>query len=286
MKLVLGSASWRANYGSFSKGKLSINEISDLVNRAGILGFHYIDTAPSYGDTEEILGSIKLSQSIATKVTIDPLDFRSISKSIDLSRRKLGVELLDLVFIHNWDILSEYDKLKSVDEMHKCLESASINRWGISTYEVHEILKLQNNGWSNLTVQINASVLDQRLEEFISNQDFNALKILGVEIWVRSIFLQGILLNQTSDNPFINNEALSSFFDFCTSNGYSPIEICLAYVKHICQYVNGVVLGIDSLPHLNQISRSLRAEIPDFDFSPLNSRDEMLVDPRRWDIIK
>ena len=286
MKLVLGSASWRTHYGSFSKGKLSSHDIVDLLKHANNLGFFYIDTAPSYGDTEEILGRIRVSQSIARKVTVDPSDYRSISKSIELSRKRLGVEVIDLVFIHNWDVLNEYDKHKSVDEMYKCLGGASIRRWGISTYEVHEISKLQKNGWSNLTVQINSSVLDQRLEEFIKDQDSNTFKILNLEIWVRSIFLQGMLLNQSSHNPFIDNGDLASFFNFCSGIGCSPIEICLAYVKHIGRYIDGVVLGIESLIQLKQISSSLQAEIPYFDLSFLNSKDKNLIDPRCWDIIK
>ncbi len=58
MKLILGSAAWRVNYGSFSKGPLADDQIEKLAAQAALLGFEVIDTAPSYGDAEEVSEAI------------------------------------------------------------------------------------------------------------------------------------------------------------------------------------------------------------------------------------
>jgi aryl-alcohol dehydrogenase-like predicted oxidoreductase len=282
-KLVLGSAAWRSRYGAYSKGLLTDNQIKDLTSRATALGFDFIDTAPSYGDTEEAIGRIKPMQSLATKVTVDTSDYSSIIKSIDRSRKNLGVESLELVFIHNWDVLTELEKGNSVDVLQTCTLNQSIKSWGISTYEVIELTKIEKYGWTSSRVQINSNILDQRILEiasFFRSADF---KRLDCEIWVRSVFLQGVLLDESSKNPFIDHQDILKFFSFCKRFDVSPIEMNLAYIRQL-DFVDRIVLGIENELHLNEISNAFQVEIPQFNFQLLESKDIELIDPRQWNL--
>lgn len=281
MKFALGSAAWRSHYGSFSKGSLSDSEIESLVAKAALLGFDYIDTAPSYGDVEETLGRMQLYQSVATKVNVDTSDISTISKSIDLSRKKLRVDSLELVFIHNWDVLSQSDKYRSVEAMQNCVSKETIQGWGISTYDVKELAKLTSNDWRDLTVQINSNVLDQRILEFSNRNDITDLKSRNIEIWIRSIFLQGVLLDTSPKNPYLSHPDIKSFFSACANLNSSPIEICLAYIRQM-DMVDCVIIGIDNALQLNKIGSALQVSIPKIDFRRLESRDIELIDPRKW----
>jgi aryl-alcohol dehydrogenase-like predicted oxidoreductase len=282
-KLVLGSAAWRSRYGAFSKGLLTDNQIKDLTSRATALGFDFIDTAPSYGDTEEVIGRIKPKQSLATKVTVETSDYSSIIKSIDRSRKNLGVESLELVFIHNWDVLTESEKGNSADVLQACTLNQSIKNWGFSTYEVIELTKIEKYGWSNSRVQINSNILDQRILEiatFLRSVDF---KRLDCEIWVRSVFLQGVLLEESSKNPFIDHQDILKFFSFCKGFDVSPIEMNLAYIRQL-GFVDRIVLGIENELQLNEISNAFQVEIPQLNFQLLESKDTELIDPRKWNL--
>ncbi len=281
MKFALGSAAWRLHYGAFTKGLLGEEQVRSLTSRAAELGFDFIDTAPSYGDTEEVIGRIKPKQSLATKLTVDTSDFSSIIKSIDRSRHRFGVESLDLIFVHNWDVLTEKEKGNSADVLQACVLNQTIKNWGFSTYEVTELTKVEKYGWANSRVQINSSILDQRileLDTYLRNVDF---KRLECEIWVRSVFLQGVLLDKSSKNPFINHPDILRFFSLCDRLKVSPIEMCLAYIRQI-GFVDRIVLGIENELQLNEISSAFQVEIPQSNFHAVKSSDIELIDPRRW----
>jgi aryl-alcohol dehydrogenase-like predicted oxidoreductase len=285
MKLILGSAAWRVPYGSFSKGLLTDKQIDDLTTQAALLGFEVIDTAPTYGDVEDVLGNINPKQYLATKVTVDPYDYSSITKSIDLSRKKLGVQSLDLVFVHNWDVLSETEKYDSAEVLQACILNQTIKNWGFSTYEVTEIMKLKKYGWSHLKVQINANILDQRILEVDSLVKSDDFEKLNTEIWVRSVFLQGVLLDESSKNPFMNHQDIVNFFSFCKRVNVSPIEMCLAYIRKL-EFIDGVLIGIENAIQLDEIARAFRVEIPQINFKELESKDLQLIDPRKWNLNK
>ena len=285
MKLVLGSAAWRIQYGAFSKGILTDKQVKNLTSSAASFGFDFIDTAPTYGDSEEVIGRIKPKQNIATKVTVDTSNYSSIIKSIDRSRRNTGVESLDLVFIHNWDVLSDSEKSISANILHTCTADQTINRWGFSTYEVTELMKIENHGWSNLMVQINSNILDQRIlefESFLGSEDFRKL---NTEIWVRSVFLQGVLLDQSPKNPFIDHRDVVKFFSVCREFNVSPIEMSLAYIRKL-DFVDRVVLGIENDLQLKEITRAFQGEIPQTNLKHVASRDDKLIDPRKWNLNK
>jgi len=283
MKLILGSASWRSRYGLISKNPLSKKRINRLVMRGALLGFDYIDTAPTYGDTEAILGKIKPQQKIATKVTVDPLNFSSINESINCSRKRLGIESLDLIFVHNWDTLSQLEKYKSVEKLQQCILEQSIKKWGFSTYDVLELKKIKKYGWTNLNIQINSNILDQRLLEVGNALEQSVLKKQSVEIWVRSVLLQGILLDQTLKNPFADHPDLINFFSICEQYGLSPLKLCLAYMRLI-GVVDGIIVGIENEIQLKEIVAAFQDGSPNLDFKLLQSKDIKLIDPRNWEI--
>lgn len=283
MELVLGSASWRSRYGIFSKNPLSEKQISRLVMRATLLGIDFIDTAPTYGDTEEVIGRIKPKQRLATKVTVDSSSSSSIQESVNLSRKKLGVESLDLIFVHNWDTLSESEKYKSVEVLQKCILEQTIKKWGFSTYDTLELKKIKIYGWTNLNVQINSNILDQRLLAIDATLERKVFKEQNVEIWARGVFLQGVLLDQTIKNPFIGHPDVINFYSICKEWGISPLELCVAYMKKIA-IVNRMIIGIENEIQLNEIAIATRVNPPKLDFQLLQSKDIKLVDPRYWEI--
>jgi aryl-alcohol dehydrogenase-like predicted oxidoreductase len=285
MKLVLGSASWRAQYGPFSKHLLTDKQISDLAIRAALLGFDFIDTAPTYGDVEEALGRVKPKQRIATKVTVDPSDFSSIQKSVNLSRKKFSVESLDLIFVHNWDTLSESERYISAEVLQKCILEQSIKRWGFSTYNLSELKKLKICGWTNLNVQINSNILDQRLLEIDTPFWGKVFKDQNIEIWIRSVFLQGVLLDESLKNPFIGHLDIINFYSICLEHNVSPLELCLAYIRQIA-IVDRVIIGIENEIQLTEITNAIQAKVPNLDFHILESKDIRLIDPLRWEIGK
>jgi len=90
----------------------------DAVHRALELGVNYIDTAPTYGDSEEVLGycleGVQQPYCISTKLggrptPFDPRSRDSLLKSVELSLQALKRDRIDILFIHEPERPEQYD---------------------------------------------------------------------------------------------------------------------------------------------------------------------------------
>jgi aryl-alcohol dehydrogenase-like predicted oxidoreductase len=281
MKLVLGSAGWRSIYGVLPTKILSHGEIESLTLKAFGLGFDWIDTAPGYGDAEKCLGVIPPPQSIATKLIVDENDFSTISKSVENSLVNLKLESLELVFIHNWDKLKEKSREVASQSLEELVQTGLVKNWGFSTYDSDEILRFSQLEYKNIHFQINSNVLDQRLLENRLDVITGRFASQGHKLWMRSVFLQGILLDVGGKNQFVKHSSIVNFHSFCLEKGLTPMELCLGYVKSL-QIVDYLILGINSSQQLEEIASALTSAPSGFDYSELKSNDLNLIDPRTW----
>ena len=93
---------------------------SEVVGRALDLGVNYLDTAPYYGDSEELLGvalsDVERPVHLATKVGLAPQDFDyrsdSVLWSLERSLKRLGRDCLTVAQIHEvnhagWERITE-----------------------------------------------------------------------------------------------------------------------------------------------------------------------------------
>lgn len=281
MKLVLGSAGWRSIYGVLPTEILSHGEIESLTLKAFGLGFDWIDTAPGYGDAEKCLGVIPPPQSIATKLIVDENDFSTISKSVENSLVNLKLESLGLVFIHNWDKLKEKSREVASQSLEELVQTGLVKNWGFSTYDSDEILRFSQLEYKNIHFQINSNVLDQRLLENRLDVITGRFASQGHKLWMRSVFLQGILLDVGEESHFAKHNSIVNFHAFCLKKGLTPMEVCLGYVKSL-QIVDYLILGINSSQQLEEIASALTLAPSGFDYSELKSSDLNLIDPRTW----
>jgi aryl-alcohol dehydrogenase-like predicted oxidoreductase len=94
-------------------------EAQRAIRRALDLGVNYLDTAPSYSDSEEVLGEALRgvppeSYVLATKLggrpqPFDPRDKRALHASVEESLRLLGREWIDVLLVHEPDRPGQYD---------------------------------------------------------------------------------------------------------------------------------------------------------------------------------
>lgn len=87
----------------------SIDDMAALVRTACEFGINFFDTAPAYGDSEEILGHAlrnvdRSTYLLATKVTVSTAgglhDAGAIDTSVTRSLRRLGTDHVDIVQLH------------------------------------------------------------------------------------------------------------------------------------------------------------------------------------------
>ena len=281
MKLALGTAGWRTTYGAIPSKPLSTSEIRSLTYQSHLLGFSWLDTAQGYADSESIIGEISPPQQIATKIVVDADNLSGIATLIDKSLDNLKLPVLNLVFIHNWDSLNNTSKELAVSCLEKLKSLKKISSWGFSTYETSEFSWVVKLGLNGVHIQINSNVLDQRLLFHDLDKSMQEFVNMDNSVWVRSIFLQVILLIPTPSNPFFNHPSVVNFYKYCQATGFSPLEVCLSYAKSLSACGN-LILGVNNLKELEEIATAIEIAPSELDLKALKSNDINLIDPRFW----
>jgi aryl-alcohol dehydrogenase-like predicted oxidoreductase len=285
MKLVIGSAQIGMIYGLFNDKKISKKEfkkIEKLVTKSNI---NFIDTASKYGNSENIIGNSKLKNlNIITKIKL-PKNKNIYVKNwapieISKSLKKLKINKIYGVLIHDYrDLLGRYGK-KYMLSLQELKRKNIIKKIGISVYESKEIKKIWKF-WIPDIIQVPFNALDTRI---LDSGWIDILKKFKVKIFVRSIFLQGLLINENNYFKISKNHKiiLNKFRNWCYKNNISLLQACLHFVKQF-KKIDYLVVGFNNYNQLTEIINVFKKKqiiIPNnFSTNKIN-----LIDPRTWSL--
>lgn len=132
-------------------------------------------------------------------------------------------------------------------------------------------------------IQVPGNIYDQRILEGC----IPWCEAHGVEIHVRSIFLQGLIGIEPQNLP-AHFEKLrthqAAAHAYLAERGLTPIQGCLRFAFSI-DGVHKLVIGVDSAAQLNQLLDVLEAPYPEtdrIDWARLACREINLLDPSLW----
>ena len=281
-KIVIGTAQLGSDYGVANRtGKMDRFNIKKIINTAQKNGMNFIETAQSYGESEKILGSLnKKNLKIVTKLPIENPKkniknwvFFSVKKSI----KNLRIKKLHGILIHNPKQLSgKTGKIiyRSLIEMKK---KRLIDKIGVAVYSVNEIENLLKKFDFDI-VSIPFNIFDRRL---VASKLLYKLKKLNIQIFARSIFLQGLLLMRIKQRPkYFNKWAkiFSSWDKFSKQSRRTRLENCLGYVLNYPE-IDKIILGFDNYSHFQKLVKNIKpVKIPKF----LKKFDNNLSNPTMW----
>ena len=289
-KIILGTVQFGISYGiSNNLGKTSKKNSLDILEYAYSNGIKYLDTAPSYGDSESVIGELndKNYWRIISKTPSFSGNFiteESVEKLVNyfnLSRIKLSQNVIYGLLIHSCDDLFKPGGDKLFKAMEKLKQDGYVKKIGVSVYNVRQIDSILEK-YSVDLVQLPINILDQR---FIVDGRLVKLKRYGVEVHARSALLQGLLMMP------INN--ISSWFDpikgvlekfhmEAEKLGVSDLQLALSFVQSIHE-VDNIVLGVNTLEQLHEVlSMPLINNINIDDFSFLSVNDDRFINPSNW----
>ncbi len=284
-KLVIGSAQFGLNYGISGGNQVSKDEVARILNHSLKNNINYIDTAINYGDCHKVLGDINIEKfQIITKLPIVPLDSSDVTEkfiisAIQNSLNELKVNNIHGVLLHNPLQLLTKGGENILNTLNKLKTRGIIEKIGISIYETSELDSLIPKFEIDI-VQSPFNILDQRL---INSGWMNKLSDLGVEIHIRSIFLQGLLLMKDKPSKFNKwNDVWESWNEFVINNKTSPMEACLSYVNSFSQ-VNKIIIGIDSFKQFQEILNvNLNLNFNFNNFKLKIHHEDLLLNPSKW----
>ena len=276
-KLVLGSAQWGLSYGINNiDGIPSDNILNNILSIAQKNKITHIDTASSYGNAEERIGNIGLGRfNIITKIGSNNAD-HNVKEFIKKSLTRTKISSLYACLFHNYKDLLYKPFLW--DDLILAKREGFIKKIGFSLYYPHELKKLLELKYFPDIIQVPYNLLDRKFEPFIEN-----LSKKGVEIHVRSIFLQGLLLNKKlrKNIVFKNEKLIWKYFDnWLLENKFTPIEACISHINSN-QFIDKIIVGIESSNQLLEIIKAFEVPAkkiprPSVDFN------EELFNPSNW----
>ena len=271
-RFVLGTAQARPGYGVTTQSIQQENDFFSMLKVAKQLDIQWIDTAQNYGSAESWIGKISEFQfQIATKISIKGRDTSNLKKDIEQSAIELGRNQLRVVFAHDWEDSHPDDR-----ESFLSLQSDySHLKFGVSLYETSSLKDLLSLESALPIVQVPFSVLNQSFLPFLEN-----CKDRGIEVWARSIFLQGAIDYHSSKNPFRDDPDIIKMADFCKRYFVTPFQVAASFV--LSSSVDKIVVGFENASQLEEIVKVFNSPEKLTNFDELVSTNPDLIDPRRW----
>lgn len=286
MKIALGSVQFGLKYGiSNLSGPTSKSQIKKILEIAENLGVDIIDTAAVYGNSELLLGYSNVKNfKVVTKIPTLKPNIVNIEKWVNdkvySSIKKLKIESLYGVLIHNSNNFFG-DKGKILLEALQSLKKeGTIKKVGISIYDPLELNYIEGLNKIDL-VQAPMNLIDRRLQK---SGWLKKLQKNGVEIHVRSVFLQGLLLIKPNKIPtkFKKwNKILNQWHYQLEKKKINAIEACLSYPLSLPE-VDKIIVGVNNIYQFREIITAYQKNLKFCDWSFMASNDQQLINPSNW----
>jgi aryl-alcohol dehydrogenase-like predicted oxidoreductase len=288
MKLALGTVQFGIDYGiNSTKGKVKPEEIKKILNYALLKNIDLLDTALTYGNSEKILGKVNVSNfNVITKtrsfenLKINDNEMNLLNSDFHYSLENLKQNNIYALLVHNADDLIKPGAEKLFQQLQKLKQSKKIIKIGVSVYNYIQLKFILDNFDIDL-VQLPFNILDRRM---INNGMFTELKKRDIDIHVRSIFLQGLLLmsQQNRPNKFNRWSGLWKIWhEWLNDNGITALEATVRYSLSIKE-ISRVIVGVDTKDQLEQIMIASNGTLPKIP-SELYTNDVDLLNPSNWE---
>lgn len=287
----IGAAQFGTTYGIANKhGQPKLREIEKILKYSKDNDITYIDTAQSYGDSESNIGNVinnipeaKIFK-IITKLSpkLQDSSTERIIKSVYESSKKLNVNSLYGFLTHRVEATISDNFSRAIEFLKK---EKLIIKSGASVYTPKEALNIIENYEIDI-LQIPINILDKR---WVDMGIFELAKKYNIQIFIRSIFLQGFIFLDEHDLrnrkmdwaiPYINQ-----FNELVRSTPFSAIDLAFGVLSKAPGNVV-IIMGLDCYQQLKQnvkiIKRINNNNISIDWWSDLPSFPEKLLNPSLW----
>jgi aryl-alcohol dehydrogenase-like predicted oxidoreductase len=285
MKLALGTVQFGMPYGvANTGGQVESNQVIKILKLASKCGVTTLDTAIGYGESESCLGTAGIEGwRIITKLPEIPSDSGNVPDWIEnqfrMSLNRLKVDRIAGLMLHRPQQLLEPKGGQVWAKLKALKSSGQVERIGYSIYDPKELDRLWERYKPDI-IQAPYSIFDQRLKTCGWLQK---LRDNEVEVHVRSVFLQGLLLMEREQRPekFKRwDETWDLWESWLKENNLTALQACISWVKFE-ENIDCFVAGVDSEEQLKQIlavTKDVKKAI-----SPSNfSFDDELINPSKW----
>ena len=274
-KFIIGLAQANKSYGVIKSGKKNNKKyLNKLLNYAISKKIKVLDYSFDYKAPQKFEKFLLNKMNIKKCLKINP-------NHLKLNKIN-SVKNLKYLLVHNPRYLYQ-KKNKFFVEYFKKLKIQTNIRIGVSIYSIKDFytaLKLFGNNLD--VVQLPMNIIDRKFE---NKKIINLFKTKKIEIHVRSIFLQGLLICNKNERPayFRKWDNFFKNWDKKLNKNDKMIE-CLNYFKKF-KHIKYIVIGVNEKKQLDEILENNKQKSKKLSFiKNFKSNNQKLIDPRLWKI--
>ena len=241
-------------------------ECANSVEKALNMGYKHIDTAQIYENEEEVGEGLEKADVdrddyfLASKVWIDQLNPENVKSSTKESLEKLGVDFVDLMYIH-WPA-DEYSPQETLKAFKQLIHSGEIKNIGVSNFTPEQLDKAMEIAPKHIIanqVEMHPLLQQEELLEKCKEHDVTL-----------------VAYSPLARGEVFNVEELNKIAD---KHGVSEAQVSLAWLMEKENVV--VIPKASSEEHIRDNFEALDLELDEEDIQKIDSieREERMVDP-------
>ena len=284
-RLSLGTVQFGLPYGVANTiGQVDEATAHAILRMAKDHGVGALDTASSYGTSESVIGTFgsdgwRMTTKLAALPDICDDVATWVEGEIRGSLNRLRAASVHTVLLHRPDDLLGVHGGQLRDALLACREQGLFAAQGVSLYSTGDLERFMGQ-FDIDAVQLPFNILDRSL---VTDGHARRLRDAGIEVQVRSVFLQGLLLLPLEEQiaRFPTGESVwRALATWTNAHDLTPYEACARFALGQSD-LDAIIVGVDSVEHLTTLL--VTAEKPPIDV-PLDivSANPDVIDPRRW----
>ena len=294
-RLCLGTAQFGMDYGiTNTNGKINNKDINPILDLAFNKGIRMLDTAHGYGDAEKVLGRNLKSErpfKIFSKISINKNTdkkkvYKELNEKFENTLKRLNQTSIEGLFIHDSTLLSSNIRKQVIEWLISVQNKNKVKKIGVSIYELEDLRDIPLDIFQ--IIQIPCSLYDQRM---LKNGALNLLVSKQISIHIRSIFLQGIILQNPENLPVSFSESFRKHHTknfFCENHINKKRQIIKKTFDFISTLnnVEAILVGISNKNELKEIldiwdsHEYGKSNIQSYEKFAWQLKDD--IDPRFW----
>jgi len=281
-KLGLGSGQFGLDQAPV-RGRSAQAEVRDILEVAARAGVRLFDVTGRSLQAEREIGELlprpdRFNVCISTIRPDRGPDIVEAEARASLAR--LGVDQAECIFVPSVAELLGPHGAALWDRLKALKDEGLTRKIGVSVFASDDPLGVARRFRPDI-VQAPASLLDQRL---INDGTLAAITGLGMEVHLRSIFLNGLLLLPPDRAPSHLREAatrISRARRMIAEGRSDPLQAALGFALSRPE-ASAVLVGVSSAAELNAIVAAAASPPPDLDWDDMAIDDPDALDPGAW----
>ena len=291
-RLILGTAQLGMRYGINNKsGQPDLQTAEDIVKAAWEGGIREFDTAHAYGESECVLGKVIKRLGLENEVKVitklnptmnqlAPVDLRD---TLEKSLGRLCISSLYGLMLHREELLDQWDQGLG-ETLSEMVSAGLVDHIGVSVYSPQKSLEALEIEDIEM-VQIPSNIIDRRFE---NAGVFQAAETKSKLIYVRSIFLQGLLVLDHDDllpSMSFASQILKKYELFVNKAKISRQQLALGYVREVypeAKILFGAETASQVKSNLEAWNQNLSSWIVKEAQELFHDVDEKILNPSLW----